>query len=55
MRKKREAGQISEKQQRILEFISEFITEHGYPPSVREIGQAMGPFLLKPVRGSARS
>ncbi len=42
MRKKREAGQISEKQQRILEFISEFITEHGYPPSVREIGQAMG-------------
>lgn len=28
---------ISAKQQRILDFISEFSLEHGYPPSVREI------------------
>lgn len=28
---------ISAKQQRILQFISEFSLEHGYPPSVREI------------------
>lgn len=28
---------ISAKQQRILDFISEFSMDHGYPPSVREI------------------
>ena len=28
---------ISAKQQRILDYISEFSLEHGYPPSVREI------------------
>lgn len=42
MRPKREPGQISEKQQRILDFIAAFITERGYPPSVREIGEAVG-------------
>ncbi|MDY3619281.1 transcriptional repressor LexA [Agathobaculum sp.] len=30
-------NKISPKQQRILQFISEFSIEHGYPPSVREI------------------
>ena len=29
--------QISAKQQRILDYISSFSLEHGYPPSVREI------------------
>lgn len=33
---------ISEKQQRILEYIASFTAERGYPPSVREIGAAMG-------------
>lgn len=33
---------ISDKQQKILNFITEFTAEQGYPPSVREIGQAMG-------------
>jgi len=28
---------LSEKQRRILEFIRDFIEEHGYPPSVRDI------------------
>ncbi|WP_330645857.1 transcriptional repressor LexA [Butyricicoccus faecihominis] len=32
---------ISAKQQRILDFISEFSLEHGYPPSVREICSEM--------------
>ncbi|MDO5547817.1 MAG: transcriptional repressor LexA [Eubacteriales bacterium] len=32
----------SEKQKRILEFIADFTTEKGYPPSVREIGAAVG-------------
>lgn len=42
MRKKKESGQISEKQQRILDYIASFIAERGYPPSVREIGSAVG-------------
>ncbi len=33
---------ISAKQQKILEFIGAFTEEQGYPPSVREIGEAMG-------------
>lgn len=33
---------ISAKQQRILDYISEFSLEHGYPPSVREICTEMG-------------
>lgn len=33
---------ISAKQQRILDYISEFSLAHGYPPSVREICAEMG-------------
>jgi repressor LexA len=32
----------TEKQQRILDVIREFTSEHGYPPSVREIGERVG-------------
>lgn len=32
----------TERQRRILEVIDEFIDEHGYPPSVREIGTRVG-------------
>ncbi len=32
--------QLSERQRRILEFIAHFQQRHGYPPTVREIGQA---------------
>jgi repressor LexA len=32
---------LSPRQQRILEFIRRHVREHGYPPSVREIGQAV--------------
>lgn len=31
---------LSERQQRILEFVNEYIEENGYPPSIREIGAA---------------
>ena len=31
---------LSERQQRILEFLGEYIDENGYPPSIREIGAA---------------
>ncbi len=35
------APDLSPRQQRILEFIRQHVREHGYPPSVREIGQAV--------------
>ncbi len=33
---------LSDRQQRMLEFIREFIEEHQYPPTIREIGRAAG-------------
>jgi len=33
---------VTEKQMRILDVIREFTAAHGYPPSVREIGEAVG-------------
>jgi repressor LexA len=33
---------LTEKQQSILDFINEYIAEHQYPPSVREIGKHFG-------------
>jgi repressor LexA len=33
---------LTQRQQRILEFIREAVEAHGYPPSVREIGEAVG-------------
>jgi repressor LexA len=33
---------ITDRQQRILEFIAETVRERGYPPTVREIGEAVG-------------
>jgi repressor LexA len=36
------ARALSEKQRRILEFVNAYIEASGYPPSIREIGQAVG-------------
>jgi repressor LexA len=33
---------VTEKQLRILDVVREFTAEHGYPPSVREIGEQVG-------------
>ncbi len=33
---------LSERQRRMLDFIHKFSTESGYPPSIREIGKAVG-------------
>ena len=33
---------LTERQQQVLDFIRETVTERGYPPSVREIGDAVG-------------
>lgn len=35
-------AKISERQQSILDFIKEEVDRRGFPPSVREIGQAVG-------------
>ena len=33
---------LTKKQQQVYDFILSFTSEHGYPPSVREIGAAVG-------------
>lgn len=33
---------VTERQRAILDYLREFIDEHGYPPTVREIGEAVG-------------
>lgn len=35
-------GRLTEKQERVLQFIKDFTWEHGYPPSVREICTGVG-------------
>ena len=34
--------QLTDRQREIVEFIKDFIAEHGYPPSVREIRDGVG-------------
>ncbi|MDO5053120.1 MAG: transcriptional repressor LexA [Pseudoclavibacter sp.] len=43
------ARPLSEKQQRILAFIAETVRQRGYPPSMREIGDAVGLASLSSV------
>ena len=45
---------ISERQQRILEFIRSEVKSKGYPPSVREIGDAVGLMSSSTVHGHLR-
>jgi repressor LexA len=33
---------VTERQRAILEYLHEYVDEHGYPPTVREIGEAVG-------------
>lgn len=35
-------GKLSDRQRRMLSFIQRFTTDNGYPPSIREIGKAVG-------------
>ena len=35
-------GKLSKRQRAIYDFICSYTDEHGYPPSVREIGSAVG-------------
>ncbi len=36
------SSDLTARQRRILEFIRDWVERHGYPPSVREIGEAVG-------------
>lgn len=38
----RPSGQLTQRQHHVLAFIEKTVSERGYPPSVREIGQAVG-------------
>src|ERR687897_2400845 len=33
---------LTERQRQILDFLTEYVVAHGYPPTVREIGEAVG-------------
>lgn len=44
-------GKLSQRQQAILEFIKNEVKEKGYPPSVREIGEAVGLASSSTVHG----
>ncbi|WP_418154816.1 transcriptional repressor LexA [Actinoalloteichus caeruleus] len=35
-------GALTSRQQRVLDVIRQWLDEHGYPPSIREIGEAVG-------------
>lgn len=42
--------QVTEKQEKVYEFLVEFVRRHGYPPTIREIGEHFG-FLWSAARG----
>jgi repressor LexA len=36
------SGMLTERQQQIWDFVVRYVDDHGYPPTVREIGEAVG-------------
>ena len=50
-RKNKTAGQ---RQEQIYKYIKEYIAQHGYPPSVREISRAVGLKSASTVHGYLR-
>ena len=42
MRKKQDPNKINKREKAILNFIEKQVKSNGYPPSVREIGKAVG-------------
>ena len=47
----RKAQELNKREKAILKFIEKKISEDGYPPSVREIGQAVGLSSTATVHG----
>ncbi|MGH2625575.1 MAG: LexA family protein, partial [Anaerolineales bacterium] len=35
-------GKLSDRQRRMVDFIQKWTAQNGYPPSIREIGEAVG-------------
>ena len=46
---------LTSRQQEILAFVNAHVDEHGYPPTVREIGQAVGLTSPSTVHAHLRS
>jgi len=46
---------LTDTQQRILDYIREYIVEHGYPPAIRDIGKAFGISSPNGVMGHLRA
>lgn len=40
--KKKSSDELNKREKAILKFIEKHVMNHGYPPSVREIGKAVG-------------
>ena len=34
--------ELTKRQEEILDFIKNFMVKHGFPPTIREIGEALG-------------
>ena len=49
--KKKSSDELNKRERAILKFIEKHITTHGYPPSVREIGKAVGLSSTATVHG----
>jgi REP element-mobilizing transposase RayT len=43
--------QLTEKQRTVLDFVGRYARQHGFPPTLREIGQALGLPNISAVRG----
>ena len=41
----------TERQQAILDFVQQHLADHGFPPTLREIGEALGLAHVSAVRG----
>jgi REP element-mobilizing transposase RayT len=42
---------LTDQQHRVLAFVQQFLQEHGFPPTLREIGEAIGLANVNAVRG----
>jgi repressor LexA len=48
------ARELTDRQKKVMEFLRSFMGEHGYPPTVREIGERFG-FTWPAARGHLRA
>ncbi len=49
--KKKPSDELNKREKAILKFIEKHVMNHGYPPSVREIGKAVGLSSTATVHG----